>query len=140
MKAYKASYNLKCESLTYEVGKTYEIDKIKICNHGFHFCKKMEDVIHYYSYNRDFILMEVEILGDVIDKGNKSVTNKLKVLRIIPPEEYTFSIPIIEYDTNGNVIHYKDSGGYKEWNKYDSNNNLIHYKNFDGEEWRITIT
>jgi hypothetical protein len=67
--------------------------------------------------------------------------------------------PIREYDTNGNLIHFKNSagfeywceydsngneiyrkysgsGGYEYWCEYDSNNNLIHYKNSDGgEEW-----
>ena len=33
MKGYKAKYNMKCESLTYEVGKTYKISSMKMCNH-----------------------------------------------------------------------------------------------------------
>lgn len=43
---------------------------------------------------------------------------------------------VIEYDRNGNLIHYKNSNGYEYWKEYDSNGNLIHYKNSDGkEEW-----
>ena len=42
-----------------------------------------------------------------------------------------------EYDSNGNMIHYKDSYGYEYWMEYDSNGNEIHYKNSDGyEEWK----
>ena len=36
---YKATYNFKCETLTYEIGKIYEIDNINICNYGFHYVK-----------------------------------------------------------------------------------------------------
>jgi len=40
-----------------------------------------------------------------------------------------------EYDSNNNLIHYKDSNGYEFWNEYDSNNNLIHRKNSNGYEY-----
>jgi len=40
MIAYKATYNLKCETITYEVGKTYTFNgKLIMCDQGFHFCK-----------------------------------------------------------------------------------------------------
>ena len=138
MKGYKATYNMKCKELTYEVGKTYTIDNIKMCSHGLHYCKKMEDVLEYYKYNKKFILLEVEDLSsDSITDGDKTVTDKLKIIRIIPKEEYEFDIPIEEYDSNGNLIHYKNSYGDEEWKEYDSNNNCIHYKTSRGyEEWR----
>ena len=60
MRGYKASYKGKCLTLTYEVGKTYSIDKLELCKYGFHFCKKMKDVIKYYHYNNDFVLFEVD--------------------------------------------------------------------------------
>ena len=137
MKGFKATYNMKCKELTYEVGKTYNISSINICNHGLHYCKEMKDVLEYYDYNNTFILLEIEDLGNCITNGDKSVTNKMKVIRVIPKEEYTFEIPIVEYDSNNNLIHYKDSYGYEYWNGYDSNNNLIHYKTSYGyEEWK----
>ena len=37
-----------------------------------------------------------------------------------------------EYDTNGNVIHFKKFDGSEHWREYDSNGNVIHYKNSDG--------
>jgi len=37
---------------------------------------------------------------------------------------------IIEYDKNGNCIHYKDKNStYEDWTKYDENNRITHYKN-----------
>ena len=41
-----------------------------------------------------------------------------------------------DYDTNGNLIHRKDSDGFEEWYEYNTNGNKIHYKNSDGfETW-----
>ena len=44
-------------------------------------------------------------------------------------EEYWY-----EYDRNGNEIHYKTSNGKEEWYEYDSNGNQIHYKDNKGNE------
>jgi YD repeat-containing protein len=41
----------------------------------------------------------------------------------------------IEYDSDGNVIHYKHSNGYEFWKEYDSNGNMIHFKNSNGNEY-----
>ena len=135
MKGYKASYKGKCINLTYEVGNTYLIDKIKMCKYGFHFCEKMKDVLNYYEYNNNFVLFEVEALGQVITEVDKVVTDKLKIVRIVPKEEYTFPLPLREYDQNNNLIHSKDSNGVEEWQDFDQNNNLIHYKNSNGYEY-----
>ena len=44
--------------------------------------------------------------------------------------------PIIEYDKNGNEIHYKNSNGHEYWKEYDKKGNKIHHKNSDGyEHW-----
>jgi hypothetical protein len=96
MKAYKATYNLTCRDQIYEVGKTYQTDTLKICESGLHFCKEMSDTLKHYPIDRNFILIEVDILGDIIVDGDKGVTNKLKVLRIIPEEEWTFTYRIDE--------------------------------------------
>ena len=41
---------------------------------------------------------------------------------------------ITEYDSYGNLTHYKDSDDYEYWSEYDSDGNQIHYKYNDGEE------
>ena len=63
MKAYKATNNMRCNNLKYEIGKTYSIDKMKMCKYGFHYCKEQKDTLDYYPYTDDFTLLEVEILG-----------------------------------------------------------------------------
>jgi YD repeat-containing protein len=42
---------------------------------------------------------------------------------------------IREYDTNGNVIHSRDSNGYEVWYDYDTNGKCIHSRNSHGHEW-----
>ena len=36
---------------------------------------------------------------------------------------------IYEYDSNGNEIHLKNSEGYEEFTEYDNKGNIVHYKN-----------
>ena len=160
MKGYKATRNMKCRDFTYEVGKTYSIDRLEICNHGFHFCEKMEDVLNYYNYSEDFILLEVEALGEIETQGDKSATNKLKVLRIVPESEYTFKVNRYEYDEKGNKISETTPNGYvfkyeydEKGNKisetspngdvykyeYDEKGNKISETTPSGDSWKITI-
>jgi len=105
MIGYKASYSGKCGSLTYEIGKTYTFNgKLEMCQQGLHFCKNPKDVLNYYDIdNPEFQLFRIKVLGGVIDAGDKSVTDKIKILEIIPKSEYTDLLDR-EYDKNGNLI------------------------------------
>jgi YD repeat-containing protein len=126
---------MKCQNITYQVNKIYSIDKMKICESGFHFCQKAEDTLKYYNINdKDFILLEVEALGKLETETDKSVTDKIKIIRIIPKEEYKNLGINVEYDSNNNLIYSKHSSGDEFWYEYDSNNNLIHNKNYNGYE------
>ena len=139
MKGFKATKNMKCLTLTYEEGKTYSINNLVICSHGFHFCKKMKDVLRYYKYDDEFVLMEVEALGKTITDYDKTVTDCLKIIRVIPKEEYTFEIPepmvdhnIYEYDDRNNMISVTFPSGYKTSWKYDDLGNKISETDSDG--------
>jgi YD repeat-containing protein len=129
MIGYKATRNFKCRDQLYRVGKTYTSDRLEICKHGFHYCKNMETTLNFYTPNKDFILLEIEILGEVIEDGCKSVTNKMKVLRVVPFEEYTGvmkkKFPTFEYDERSNIISEADDNDYKRTYEYDANDNLI---------------
>ena len=139
MIAYKATYNYKCRNQTYAVGKTYTSDKLKICQHGMHYCNKMEDTLNYYETNKNLILLEVKILGNVETEGDKSVTNKLKVLRVVPFDEYTDSMkskfPVYEYDDRGNMISETYPNGCKYTYEYDSTGNKIRITHPDGNKY-----
>ena len=74
------------DNTVYEVGKTYTVeDEIKICENGYHFCKKCVDVYDYYS--KPCRICEVSVTGAVQTQGNKSVGRRLKILRELTADE-----------------------------------------------------
>ena len=74
------------DDTVYEVGKTYIVEgEIKICENGYHFCKKCADVYDYYS--KPCRICEVSVTGAVQTQGNKSVGRKLKILRELTADE-----------------------------------------------------
>ena len=90
MKGYKAFLpNMTTQhgdDTVYEVGKTYTVEgEIKICENGYHFCKKCVDVYDYYS--KPCRICEVSVTGAVQTQGNKSVGRKLKILRELTADE-----------------------------------------------------
>jgi len=122
---YKATKNMRCIGLTYEVGKEYFISSKDICSHGFHYCKKIDSTLAYYNYNKDeTVFIEVEDLDpDSIYDGDKVVSNHIKVLRIVPKEE----LQICKFDEDGNLL---EDLFYRY--EYDSRGNMItkqHKKN-----------
>ena len=91
IKGYKGfDKNLRCRNFQYQVGETYETDKpINLCDWGFHFCRKLFDVNNYYPFaDSDNRFCEVEAIGEVKDGDDKSVTNKIKIVREISKEEF----------------------------------------------------
>ncbi len=120
---YKATYNMVANHnyFLYEVGKTYTHDgQIALCEEGFHYCEKPEQVLNYYNPRPDFVLLEVLILSkNRIHSGDetypKSVTDKIKILRVIPWEEHKL-ITVTEQDIfkvyriNQKIKNWKDYG------------------------------
>ena len=132
MKAYKATYDYKCLDQTYEVGKTYSIDKLELCKYGFHYCNNQKDTLNHYPYKNKYVLLEVEPLGIIINDGDKSVTDKIKILRVIPREEYDLGI---EFDDRGNMISMTYSDGSKYTYEYDERDNMISKTDSDGRKY-----
>ena len=123
-KGYKATYGMKCESLTYEVGKTYQSSLLEMCKHGFHYCENIEDTEQYYDFNNETLkIIEIEILGEVVTGCNKSVSDKIKVLRVVPAAEYQHLLTQKEYDSNGNPTKRVYPDGRVHLYEYDSNGN-----------------
>ena len=90
MKGYKAFLSDMTtrhgDDTVYEVGKTYTVEgEVKICENGYHFCKKCVDVYDYY--NKPCRICEVNVTGAVQTQGNKSVGRKLKILRELTTDE-----------------------------------------------------
>ncbi len=77
-----------CRNFQYEVGKIFEEDVIpSCCDRGFHFCEKASDCFDYYGFDPNNKVAEVIALGDIATDGNKSCTNKIKIVREIPWSE-----------------------------------------------------
>lgn len=71
-----------CRGFQYEVGKEFEhIGEIEVCQEGFHFCRDLADCFSYYAFDSNNKVAEIEATGLVKTKGNKSVTNKIKIIR-----------------------------------------------------------
>ena len=90
MKGYKAFLpNMTTQhgdDIVYEVGKTYTVEgEVRICENGYHFCKKCVDVYDYYS--KPCRICEVNVTGAVQTQGNKSVGRRLKILRELTADE-----------------------------------------------------
>lgn len=85
VKGYKVfEPNWTCRGFQYEVGKTYKHEgDIEICKAGFHFCQKIADCFCYYSFDSKNKIAEVEAIGLIKTDGNKTVTNKIRIVREI---------------------------------------------------------
>ena len=86
MKGYKVfNPDFTCRGFQFEVGKTYEHKgKLEICRSGFHFCRHVADCFNYYFFNPKNRVAEVEAVGLVESDRDKSVTDKITIVREIP--------------------------------------------------------
>ena len=89
MKGYKVfNSDWTCRGFQYKVGETYEHKgEISICRKGFHFCRDIAKCFNYYDFNPNNKVAEIEALGNVESDNNKSVTDKIKIVREISWEE-----------------------------------------------------
>ena len=73
-----------CRGFQYKVGETFTHNgNIVMCGRGFHFCRKASDCFNYYNFNSNNKVAEVEAIGLVETRGDKSVTDKIKIVREI---------------------------------------------------------
>ena len=101
MKGYKfMESDMTCLGFQYEIGKEYSVeDELKICENGFHFCENPFDCLEYYdNIEIDKRLFLVEATGEVISQGDKSVTNKIKIVEEIKDIEKFFDDYISKSD------------------------------------------
>src|SRR5574344_2565165 len=97
--------DMTCRGFQYEVGKEYFLEnKLEICKNGFHFCENPFDCLRYYeNIDGDKRLFLVEALGEVITDGDKSVTDKIKILEEITDIEKFFDENINKYVFEYNI-------------------------------------
>ena len=89
IKGYKVfNSDWTCRGFQYKVGETYiHNGNIKMCVSGFHFCQKASDCFSYYQFDSNNKVAEIETIGLVETSGNKSVTDKIVIVREIPWQE-----------------------------------------------------
>ena len=75
MKGYKVfEPDWTCRGFQYEVGKTYEEDVTpRVCERGFHFCKKAADCFSYYLFDPKSKVAEVIALGELMKAKTSAV-------------------------------------------------------------------
>ena len=85
IKGYKVfNSDWTCRGFKYEVGKTFiHKGNIEMCGAGFHFCQKASDCFNYYSFDSSNKVAEVLAIGNVETNGDKSVTDKIIILKEI---------------------------------------------------------
>jgi hypothetical protein len=116
MTYYKGfKHDLTCRGFQYKVGEIYCYDgNISLCNAGFHYCDSLSKVFDFYSrsnkvnnpYANKFAI--VQPLGNVKGDNNKSVTNKLQIVKVLTEEEI-LDILYEEYkETRKNDVFYLD--------------------------------
>jgi hypothetical protein len=77
-----------CRGFQYEVGKTYEEDVTpRVCERGFHFCKKAADCFSYYPFDPKSKVAEVIALGEIDEDEDKCCTNRIQIIREVSWEE-----------------------------------------------------
>ncbi len=129
MKGYKVfNPDWTCQDFQYEVGKVFEMDKPPvICRQGFHFCKKATDCFEYYSFDPKNKVAEVEALGEIETKDNKSCTNKIHIIR-----ELSWYEVLDLVNTGRNNSGYMNSG---DWNSGDRNSGDMNSGDWNSGDW-----
>ena len=145
MKGYKAFLSDMTtkhgDNTVYEVGKTYTVEgEVKICENGYHFCKKCVDVYDYYS--KPCRICEVSVTGAVQTQGNKSVGRKLKILRELTADEISSLCNSGDRNSgnwnsgNGNSGNWNSGNGNSgNWNSGNRNSGNWNSGNRNSGDW-----
>ena len=133
MKGYKVfNPDWTCREFQYEVEKTYEHNgSLEVCGSGFHFCEKAVDCFNYYSFDPNNKVAEVEATGDVLTDGDKSVTNKLVIVREVEWSELLNIVNTGKGNTGNSNSGNNNSG---DWNSTNYSSGI-----FNSKEEKIII-
>jgi len=114
-KGYKAfNPNMTCIGFQYKVGQTYTLpkdQKPELCSQGFHFCEYPPDCNLYY-HSDDSLHAEVEAWDVLHDDNTKSVAGKLRVVRMIPKDEWQSMTGT--FVTTSKTVYLKDGKLHRE--------------------------
>ena len=115
--------DLTCRGFQYEIGKTYKHNgEVELCRSGFHFCRKLKDVHHFYNLKTSRIC-EIEADGKIDDDGVKSVCSRMRIVREVSREEILSIINIGEKNTGMLNSGDRNSGNLNSGNRNSGNLN-----------------
>ena len=117
-----------CRGFQYKVGKTYKHSgKIEMCGAGFHFCQRISDCFNYYDFNSNNKVAEVEAIGHIETRDNKSVTDEITIIKELTWHEVLdLANTGIACTGNGNSGDY-NSGDYNSGNRNSGDHNSGHW-------------
>jgi len=116
-----------CRGFQYKVGETFTHNgNIVMCGRGFHFCRKASDCFNYYNFNSNNKVAEVEAIGLVETRGDKSVTDKIKIVREIKWMELLTIV-----NEGNNCTGLCNSGNRNSGNRNSGNRNSGDYNSGD---------
>ena len=73
----------------WKIGDVKEVDgDIELCGNGFHFYKSNNFIFGLDLFDDKTCFCEIDALGDVKNDTEKCVTNKIKIIRLIPMSEW----------------------------------------------------
>ena len=122
-----------CRGFQYKVGETFVHNgNIEMCGAGFHFCQKASDCFNYYNFNSRNKVAEVEALGLVETYKDKSVTDKIKIIREI---EWPELLTIV--NDGKNCTGLKNTGDYNtgDYNTGNYNTGDFNTGNYNTGNW-----
>lgn len=126
-----------CRGFQYKVGETFVHNgNIEMCGAGFHFCQKASDCFNYYNFNSQNKVAEVEALGLVETQEDKSVTDKIKIIREI---EWSELLTIVNDGKNCTGLGNTGSRNTGDWNTGDWNSTNYSTGFFNSVEQNIFL-
>ena len=141
MRGYKGfESDFTCRGFQYEVGKEYEMDGyIEPCERGFHFCKTMAQVFNYYR-GTDKRYAEVEAFGNVEEREDKCVTNKIRIIREIPHDEAVVMTNTGNRNTGDRNTGNRNTGDWNtgDWNTGNRNTGDRNTGDWNTGDWNTT--
>lgn len=122
-----------CRGFQYEVGKTFKHGgSIKMCGEGFHFCRNILACFNYYDFDSDNKVAEVEAIGNVETRGDKSVTDEIVIVR-----ELTWYEVLDLVNTGKKCTGICNSGDWNSgsWNSGDYNSGSYNSGDYNSGSW-----
>ena len=120
IKAYKVfNVNWTCRDYQYEVGKTFKHEgQIRICDAGFHACKRLSDCFKYYPFDHDKIKVAEVLLWGHVSIDPKASDSKMCASCITIVKELMWDDVILLCNTGSRNTGNWNSG---DWNSGNCN-------------------